>query len=116
MGSVRFDGCSQSGRWLCRDVGTLFVGTGELAIFARKSVDFSLFCTKSKLVLEAGKYEETVNLKWSSLNFDGVSTLSAQTDVLPLLRLSAKWLQQESVDFSPSNKMHFEPPCALKSC
>ena len=28
MGYVRLDVCSQSGRWLCRDVEALFVGIG----------------------------------------------------------------------------------------
>ena len=34
MGFVRLDGCSQSGRWLCRDVEALFVGIGVFAISA----------------------------------------------------------------------------------
>ena len=49
-------------------------------------------------MLDAGKYDETGNFKWFSQIFDSdASTLSAQTDVLPLLWLSAKWLQQEEV-------------------
>ena len=61
-----------------------------------------LLRTKSKLVWDARKYDETVIFKWFSWNFDSdVSTLSAQTDVLPLPWLSAMWLQQEPVDVSP---------------
>ena len=62
---VGHDGCSQSGRWLCRDVGTLYAGIGELVIFASFfPCRLMLFSADSLYVLRCVPFETA----WVSLS------------------------------------------------